>query len=130
MPDSLRSKVRDTLTKVASEYPAGDLRSAQMADIDRIAFHVTLVLSWGCKAVCDIGGGIGMFSVGCAAMGMNATLVDDFRDAVNLHYGDDVLKLHRAHGVTVISRDVIAEGVPGQLGPVLEFCIACWHFVT
>lgn len=103
--------VHDTLTKVAAEYPPGELRNSQMADIDRIAFHVTLVLSCGSHAVCDIGGGIGMFSVGCAALGMNATLVDDFRDPVNLRFGNDILKLHRAHGVRVISRDVVMEGV-------------------
>ena len=47
-----------------------------------------------------------MFSVGCAALGMDAVLVDDFEDAVNLQHGGGPLALHAKYGVTVVKRNV------------------------
>ena len=61
-----------------------------------------------------------MFSVGCAALGFKrVTLVDDFNDAINQKVGDKVFALHRGHGVDVVSRDVVADGL-GDLGQDLD----------
>jgi SAM-dependent methyltransferase len=101
------------LHSLAAEYPP-EMVDAQRADVPRIAFHVGLVRTHkGAGAsVCDLGGGVGLFSLGCAVLGMRSLLVDDFRDPVNLRArGDEVLALHRSHGVRVLSRDVIAEGI-------------------
>jgi SAM-dependent methyltransferase len=100
------------LQSLARQYPA-DLVGAQLQDVLRVAFHISLVTSRkgpNCS-LCDLGGGIGLFSLGCAALGMKVTLVDDFHDAVNERFGPSVLDLHRFHGVTVLSRDVVREGI-------------------
>jgi 2-polyprenyl-3-methyl-5-hydroxy-6-metoxy-1,4-benzoquinol methylase len=102
--------VRDVLRSIALKYPQ-DLMAAQLSDVERIAFHIQLVLhrKGATARVCDIGGGIGMFTLGCAAMGMKAILVDDFRDEVNLTVGESLLQLHRSYGVDVISKDVVTQ---------------------
>ena len=121
-----------TLEAIARKYPPA-LIDNQVADIDRISFHIRLVQErTGPHAtVCDLGGGIGLFSVGCAAVGMRATLVDDFNDPVNVNHGESVLALHRSFGVEVISRNVITEGLdfsPGAFDAITTFeSMEHWH---
>ena len=56
--------------------------------------------------LCDIGGGIGLYSIGCAGYGFKrAVLADDFNDPVNHEVGDSILDLHRGYGVEVVSND-------------------------
>jgi SAM-dependent methyltransferase len=106
------ASVGETLRGLALEYPP-EMRAHQLQDIPRIAYHIGLVLRLKGRdiSICDIGGGVGLFSLGCAAVGMKVTLVDDFRDPVNESVGLGVLELHRSHGVTILSRDVIGEGI-------------------
>src|SRR3712207_1446801 len=101
--DSVR--LEGLLRSIAMKYPR-ELVPYQLADVQRIAFHIALVLLHKGKdvTVCDVGGGIGLFSVGCAAVGMRTILIDDFDDAVNHRYGPSVLDLHRSYGVEVITR--------------------------
>jgi 2-polyprenyl-3-methyl-5-hydroxy-6-metoxy-1,4-benzoquinol methylase len=125
------SKAKDILSGLIAEYPA-DLQPLQVMDLDRIVFHVDLVLAEGATSVCDIGGGIGLFSLGCAVSGLKVTLVDDFRDPVNLHYGDGILQLHRSHGVNVVCRDFIAQGLSdfaaGSFDAITTFeSMEHWH---
>jgi SAM-dependent methyltransferase len=64
-----------------------------------------------------VGGGVGLFSVGCAAAGFKrVVLIDDFRDEINRIAGDSILDLHRKRGIEVLSRDVVAQGL-GAEGP-------------
>jgi len=116
----LTSRVFDVLNKIARQYPA-DMVAGQIRDIPRIAFNISIslpsspgLLTENCKSVeiCDLGGGIGLFSVGCAALGVKrAVLIDDFNDPINHSVGDSVLEIHRGHGVQVISRDVLDKGI-------------------
>jgi SAM-dependent methyltransferase len=114
------------------KYPEG-LVAAQLNDVDRIAFHIQLIQDRKGKAItiCDIGGGVGLFSVGCAALGMRSILIDDFRDEVNLRMGESVLEIHRSYGVEVVSTDVITHGVdlkPGSLDAITCFeSMEHWH---
>jgi SAM-dependent methyltransferase len=110
------------LTTVAREYP-DDLEGEELQDVPRVAYHIQIALAClGLRphtqsTICDLGGGVGLFSVGCAALGFKRViLIDDFNDPVNRGVGASVLDLHRRHGVEVASRDVIAEG----LGDVLR----------
>jgi SAM-dependent methyltransferase len=113
-------RVFDVLNKIARQYPA-NMVSQQIRDIPRIAFNISLSLppspllsAENCNGfeICDLGGGIGLFSVGCAALGVKrSVLIDDFNDPVNHSVGDSVLDIHRAHGVQVISRDVLDNGL-------------------
>jgi SAM-dependent methyltransferase len=62
----------------------------------------------------DVGGGIGMFSLACRAVGFRrVVLVDDFADPINEEVGEEMLELHRSYGVEVEKRDVLAEGLSG-----------------
>lgn len=120
------------LHRIADEYPEG-LRAAEKADIDRIAFHLSTVIGEiGVRGVlCDIGGGVGLFSVGAAALGMDAILVDDFGDDVNSVHGQAALAAHRRHGVRVVSADATTDdlGLAEQsLDAVTSFdSIEHWH---
>jgi len=103
--------IAQTLESLARRYPAPFIQK-QREGIRRNAFHIELVRRLAARddaAVADIGGGICLFSPGCAALGMTVTLVDDFRDQVNLtDSGASALALHRELGVTVEQRDVMS----------------------
>lgn len=98
------------LAEVAMDYPSVTSES-QRQDVDRIAYHIELVRRYGRPGgrICDVGGGVGLFSPGCAALGYDTTLVDDFKDELNFSSGKDVFAPHARHGVKIISSDVIAE---------------------
>src|SRR5215468_1050765 len=92
-----------TLKKVASQYPS-DMVDKQIKDIPRIAFNIGIALEFLKPKspteleICDLGGGIGLFSPGCAAYGLKRTvLVDDFNDPVNQSVGASILDLHRSY---------------------------------
>jgi SAM-dependent methyltransferase len=105
--------IEKILEDVARSYPS-KLIDDQLGDIPRIAFNIRLALNDvepRAISICDIGGGVGLFSVGCAALGMNALLVDDFADPVNRCVGDSVFAVHKKYGVRVLSRNVITDGL-------------------
>ncbi len=125
------------LGRVAGEYPY-NLAVAQRRDVPRIEFHIRAALDAVAPkrpaeiSICDIGGGIGLFSVGCAAAGFRrVVLIDDFRDRVNKEVGVDVLDLHRGYGVEVYGRDVVDEGldgIDGEFDAITSFdSIEHWH---
>jgi len=103
---------RGEIARQAASYPA-KLIAAVNADVERQIFHVGTVqrLTGNHGTVADIGGGVGLFSVGCAAIGLHAILVDDFADPVNELHGDEALRPHRDVGVGIVRRDVIADGL-------------------
>ena len=106
------------LREAAQLYPE-ELVQGQLRDIPRIAFNIRLALAGGEPqglAICDLGGGVGLFTVGCAALGMQPVLVDDFGDRVNLQHGNSAFAAHRRFGVQIVSRDVVKEGI-ADLGP-------------
>jgi SAM-dependent methyltransferase len=120
------------LRDVANAYPAA-LIPGQIRDIPRIAFNIRLIVArLGCDvSVCDLGGGIGLFSVGCAASGMRTTLVDDFNDAVNHEFANVTDIVHRRFAVKVLNTDVVAsppDFPAGSLDVVTSFdSIEHWH---
>lgn len=124
--------LRDALRRIAMQFPP-ELVESQLDDVERVACHIDLVHSeMGADVrLCDVGGGIGLFSVGCAAVGMRVILMDDFGDDVNRRFGDSPLTLHRHHGVRVETRDVIADGIalpPASLDVVTTFdAVEHWH---
>ena len=131
--DSLTGMLR----KLASQYPA-DLTLDQMRDIPRISFHISLFLNsskpkqYHELEICDLGGGIGLFSVGCARYGVKrSVLVDDFGDSVNSKSGDSILDLHKTSGVMVIKRNLVTDGIadlPGAFDVISTFdSMEHWH---
>lgn len=103
-------RITSELIRLSRRYPP-ELVQGQLSDVERISFHIGLIAAAmpAGGRVCDIGGGIGLFSVGCAALGYDAVLVDDFRDEVNIEHGDSVFSLHKDHGVTVVCADVLSD---------------------
>lgn len=126
------SDIRARVLELAGEYPES-LISAQRRDVVRIAFHLKLLLDRVPEKarVADIGGGVGLFSVGAKAFGCDSVLVDDFRDSVNLEHGEAALEPHRKHSVEVVSRDVVADGVefePASFDAITSFdSLEHWH---
>jgi SAM-dependent methyltransferase len=124
--------VHARLVSIANDYPPA-LRAEHVRDARRVAFHVGLARagqSDGAR-IADVGGGLGLFTPGCAALGMRATLIDDFRDPGYRGVAHEVLAIHRRMGVEVIERDVIAEGVdlPAESFDVITSfdSIEHWH---
>jgi len=105
--------VEKILEGVAREYPSGFIDD-QLRDIPRIAFNIRLALNGAdasTMSICDIGGGVGLFSTGCAALGMKALLVDDFADPINRRMGNSAFVVHKKYGVRILSRNVITDGL-------------------
>jgi SAM-dependent methyltransferase len=109
--------IRQTILDVAGRYP-DSMRYIVDGDIERTAFHINLLLSRRGRdiAVCDIGGGVALFSPACAALGMKVTLVDDFSDELNQIVGNDILEIHKHFGVEIISIDVITQNLDFSSG--------------
>jgi len=129
--------LHDILPKVAARYPT-ELRDAQLADVDRIAFNIEIALERcapkpaGEIELCDIGGGIGLFSVGCAASGLKRTvLVDDFATPRIREITDRVFPLHEELGVEIVFRDVVEKGIldiEGTFDIITSFeSVEHWH---
>lgn len=112
-------RIEEVLGQLAEAYPP-DMVRAQRRDIPRVAFHVALAMGGRDPAslrVADIGGGVGLFAIGCAAVGVKrVVLIDDFRDPINLDKGDRILDMHRNQGVEIEARDVIRQGLDGIKG--------------
>jgi SAM-dependent methyltransferase len=105
--------VEGILERVARSYPS-EFIDDQLRDIPRIAFNISLAINGAdptAMSICDIGGGVGLFSTGCAALGMNVLLVDDFADPINRCVGDSVFVVHQKYGVRILSRNVITDGL-------------------
>jgi SAM-dependent methyltransferase len=105
--------IHDVLEEVAREYPP-DVINNQLFDIQRIAFHISLVLQGNGEnsSICDLGGGTGFFAIVCAALGMKAAIVDDFNDRGNQTHGQGPKHLHKRYDVRVISQDLIMGLLP------------------
>jgi len=110
------------LRRIANQYPLS-IVAEEVKDISRISFHIHLALETVSQkavselALCDLGGGIGLYSVGCAALGFGrVVLIDDFNDPINFEVSNSVLNLHRSHGVEIISHDLVAKGMPPLQG--------------
>lgn len=127
----------EVLNHIAHEYPE-EVAPEQIRDITRIAFNIRMALESVSPKdpseieLCDLGGGIGLFSAGCAALGVKRTvLVDDFSDAINQRLGGSILDLHRRLGVEVVSRDVVASGImdiEGSFDVITTFdSMEHWH---
>jgi SAM-dependent methyltransferase len=127
----------ESLRNVAHQYPT-ELVSDQLKDVVRISYNIGIVLNTTKPRlhrdleVCDLGGGIGLFSVGCAAYGFKRTvLVDDFNDSVNHKVGDSIFSLHKRLGVEVISSDVVKngmKGIDGEFDAITTFdSMEHWH---
>ena len=125
------------LKDLARSYPP-DMVEDQLRDVTRIASHIGLAVKrfqpveYAQLSLADIGGGVGLFSLGCAALGLQrVVLIDDFDDDINHRCSNSVFDLHRTAGVDVVARDVIARGIldiPGQFDIVATFdSMEHWH---
>lgn len=133
----MKNNIIALLTKVANEYPP-NMIEGQINDIARMSFHIGLALAAAKPRtpseleICDLGGGLGLFSVGCAALGCRrSVLVDDFNDFACHGAGERVLDLHRRYGVEIFSRDVVASGlndIEGDFDVITTFdSMEHWH---
>lgn len=106
-----RDQIAAVLQEIHADYPAA-LRPATRDQLQRDIFKIGLVAgnAPGAKSLWDVGGGLGAFGVGCARLGMDVTVIDDFRDPVNLELSEAGFAAHRKHGVRVVTQDVY-EGI-------------------
>ncbi len=124
------------LISIAQSYPE-NLKSGQLCDCDRIAFNINLakVACFGDlnnKSIMDIGGGIGLFSLGCIAAGFyRVVLVDDFNDPINKGLGESILNKHQSMNVEIFARDVVKSGIndiSGEFDVITSFdSMEHWH---
>lgn len=126
-------RIKEVLNTVAREYP-DNLVAEQIKSIPRIAFNIGLAIGNRDPLrlrVCDIGGGIGIFSVGCAAIGFKeVVLCDDFQDRINKTAGDSIFQIHQRYSINIIAADVIKEGlkIEGKFDSITSFdSMEHWH---
>jgi hypothetical protein len=105
--------IRETLTRVARKYPKDQI-PRQLEDVERVTYNIRLATSRTRAPahqirIADIGGGLGLFSVGCAALGMRVDLVDDFGDPINDQF-NGVLPVHAEYEVRFFRRDAVTQG--------------------
>lgn len=127
-----RARIREAVADLARQYPPS-LVDEQVADIDRIADHIALVADRVGTSVelLDLCGGIGLFSVGCAAVGMRVTLVDDFGDSNNRPIARETLRIHEKLRVRVLAGDVATsqfDVAPASIDVLTCFdALEHWH---
>lgn len=116
-------ELREVCKDVALMYPE-PFRRHQIDDIERISFHAALLFrnGWRAQSVCDLGGGIGMFSPVCAKIGMRSILIDDFEDVDISPRAEEVLEIvHRRLGVCVIRSSLACNPVQDIDGGIDAF---------
>lgn len=119
--------------EIIREYPA-ELQFPDYylkADMSRVMFQVWLITSakGSDLDICDVGGGVGLFSVAAVESGMRVTVIDDFGDHPET-IGAAIGALQR-RGIAIISDDPLAHGFP--FGPETLDVVTCfasmehWH---
>jgi SAM-dependent methyltransferase len=107
-----RAEILGAALEIVAKYPE-NLRSQAMI-AERVAFDIELITSRLGTAVrvCDVGAGWGTFGLTCAAVGMEAVIVDDHGDAGFRNAADVAAMeaLYGEYGVQRVVRDVIADG--------------------
>jgi 2-polyprenyl-3-methyl-5-hydroxy-6-metoxy-1,4-benzoquinol methylase len=108
-------KIERIVRKIVQEYWVGYNPHIIENYIQRHIFEVGLVARAleepKGKSVIDVGGGWGAFTAACAALGMKATLMDDFGDGGMGNQDDPRQSLATNFAVSVVSRDVVARGL-------------------
>jgi SAM-dependent methyltransferase len=107
--------VEKILRDIAAEYPER-YRKRVVEEIPRQVFQIGIVLdALGPGAsIVDLGGGTSLFAPGCAALGLNTILLDDFRDFENdpedVEAREEMLRsVHAGLSVRVIEHDTITN---------------------
>lgn len=122
------------LKSVVDQYPAS-IAAGLRTQIGRMSYEMSLFVpnvSPGAR-VCDLGAGWGTISLGCAAAGLKAVLVDDYRERGFFEAATmaAMRALYEKYGVEVVSRDLVTEGLgfpAGSLDAVTCFdSIEHWH---
>jgi SAM-dependent methyltransferase len=112
----MKGEIAEKLVAVHAAYPP---RLREHESMERPSFHIRLVLDRLGRvpsSMVDLGGGYGPVSVGFAALGARAVLVDDFGDPINEQLGEGPLAVHRSYGVEVVSTNVLELDLR-DLGP-------------
>jgi 2-polyprenyl-3-methyl-5-hydroxy-6-metoxy-1,4-benzoquinol methylase len=120
--------------EVVSRFPAS-IAAGQETQVGRIDYEMSLFIPHVPPGgrVCDLGGGWGTMALSCAAAGLKAVLVDDYRERGFLEKEtmEAMNALYRHYGVEVVSRDLVTEGLgfPEQsLDAITLFdTIEHWH---
>ena len=103
--------LRDMYTKFYPGMAENEIRHR----VRRSSFHVNLirngVATTDSPSICDLGGLFGDVASCCAALGMDAMFVDDFRDSCHIDHNDNRFNIHKEYGARAISRDVVADGI-------------------
>ncbi len=108
-------EIRTVLRTAAQEYPA-KFRQWALEDVDRATFNVEMALSsqpekpLEAMHLVDLGGNFSLFAVGCKKLGFaKVTVIDDFRDPVNLENGDSLLDIHKSLGINIVDQDLVRD---------------------
>jgi SAM-dependent methyltransferase len=129
-PDLSQHAIAEVMRRITGSYPAMPGRNAlddphHETYLQRSAFDAGIVAQrLGTDiTVVDIGGGLGLFSLGMAALGARSILVDDFVWLRQQPFSDATFELFEKHRVEVVERDVIADGLelPGKVDAVANF---------
>lgn len=105
--------IRDLSTEVFTKWWPKLSDSEESTEITRNVYNVQLATEGipGGAFICDVGAGWGAFSCVIKGLGFRSTMIDDFRDAGFYSQSDSRYQMQKHFDVTVVSRDVVAEGL-------------------
>ena len=95
--------IKQLLEGVRADFPPPARREIRLQDIPRFAYNIAMIYGKG-KRILDIGGGTGLFSLGCAALSMESFLLDA-GGWVDKPAWDSLLGLYQKYGITTIIGD-------------------------
>ena len=105
------AEIKKCLRRVIAQFPE-PFRASELANLDRYAFNVRLVLKPGAHLI-DLGCGTGAFPLVCAELGMRVTVIDEWLDPVHLtRDGQTILHLYEQHGIETIRADLLSFTFP------------------
>ena len=125
------------LIAIANKYPEKMIED-HLLDIKRTNYHINLAIN-SCKnkninelEICDLGGGLSPFSIGCASLEFKRSIVvDDFDDSNNHVVGNEPKNFLKEHGVEIFERDIIEKGIEdieGNFDIITSFdSMEHWH---
>ncbi|NWJ41650.1 MAG: methyltransferase domain-containing protein [Geothrix sp.] len=134
------SEIKTLLEGLAREYPP-EVAAIRLRDIPRVAFQIEFIKRHqpGAKTLCDVGGGISLFPLACAALGLETIVIDNFLDVFHNDALDNkreslfeaAYKIQDKYGVQRVTRDFIIDGLefsPGSIDVITTIdSLEHWH---
>jgi 2-polyprenyl-3-methyl-5-hydroxy-6-metoxy-1,4-benzoquinol methylase len=126
--NKIQETVKGILNKYYKEFPPYSISARYKKTVFEIDTLYRALGELEGKTIIDVGGGWGLYAASCAALGMNATLLDDFGDGGQFNNPNDPkYSMPKDFGVIITKRDVIKDGL-GKIPESID-AITCFDMI-